>query len=90
MSPRNVCFYAATTGSFKFTFKSRDKTYSKIKKTWFLLVHWVAKLMKKSRSSRSEVFCNKGLQVSSLQIYLKETPVQVFSFELCEMRTTIL
>ena len=25
------------------TFESRDKTCSKIEKTWFLLVHWVAK-----------------------------------------------
>ena len=50
MLPRNVCSYAATTRSFKFmiliTFKSRGKTYSEIKKKWFLLVHWVAKIVK--------------------------------------------
>ena len=56
---------AATTGSSvlqskvnaKFmifiTFESRDKTCSKIEKTWFLLVKWVAK--KKTVSEKNPV-----------------------------------
>ena len=27
------------------TFKTRDKTYSKIEKAWFLLLQWVAKVL---------------------------------------------
>ena len=37
------------------TFESRDKTFSKIQKAWFQLVHWTAKI----RSSRPEVFRKK-------------------------------
>ena len=52
MSPRNMCYHAATTKLFKFMilirFKSRHKTYSKIEKNWFLLVHWVAKNSKEN------------------------------------------
>ena len=38
------------------TFERRDKTCSKFKKTWLLLVYWAAKKKKKrkSRISRSE------------------------------------
>ena len=34
------------------TFERRDKTCSKFKKTWLLLVYWVAKKKKKKRKSR--------------------------------------
>ena len=51
------------------TFESRDKTCSKIEKTWFQLVYWVAKNSlvneKKSRSSRPEVFYQKGFLKNS-------------------------
>ena len=46
-------------------FKRHSKPCSKIEIFWFLLVHWVAKKtvkqIKKSRNSRPEVFCNKGV-----------------------------
>ena len=63
------------------TFESRDKTCSKIEKSWLLLVHWLTKTVKqkqkKSTSGRPEVFCKK--QVLK-QIYKSK----VFSCEFCE------
>ena len=46
-------------------FDTRDKTCSKIERTWFLLVHWgtkASKTFEKSRSSCPEVFCTKGVK----------------------------
>ena len=45
--------------------KSRDKTYSKIEKNWFLLVYWVAKKPSKineriQKRSRPEAFGKKS------------------------------
>ena len=116
MSQRNAysnhCFPAATTGSSilqskvnaKFMifikFKSRDKTCSKIEKTWFLLINQIAKKQlsewKKSSSSRPEVFCKKGfLKISQNSLESTGNGVsfyrsQVFSCKFCKILRTPL
>ena len=51
------------------TFKTRDKTYLKIEKAWFLLVHWV------TINSRLILLCHFRSPMSFFPIFLEKTVI---------------